>query len=194
MRRSSMSTHSTELNKGVLTSWLPLTTAWPAHPACSTKAWVRFSQIIPSVAEWPYIYDPAYAETVDDSVTCLPPRATSWWQGANTHTNPVTSYSLGPIVCPEDYTTATTTVVSTGSTSVVCCPRFVLLLRLYLYQLTSNTANIPTFVISPVMGGSMAYAHRLSPLAKAWSMPDQQYQRKMVTPWEQQPSRTLRFQ
>lgn len=41
-------------------------------------------------------------------------------------TNTVTSWSIGPIVCPGAYTTASTTVVSWSSTSVMCRPRYVL--------------------------------------------------------------------
>lgn len=55
-------------------------------------------------------------------MTCLPPRATTWWNGPVTKTSTITSWSLGPLVCPTDYSTVTTTIVGKTSTSVVCCP------------------------------------------------------------------------
>ncbi|KAE9370194.1 hypothetical protein N431DRAFT_343974 [Stipitochalara longipes BDJ] len=114
-------THPAELNSGVWTSWLPVTTAWPSQAVCNNEAWARVG-IQADSDFWPYIYDPAYAQSVANSVTCLPPQATSWWEGGSTVSNSVTSYSLGPIVCPAAYTTYSTSIVSGTSTSVICCP------------------------------------------------------------------------
>ena len=114
-------THPAELNSGVWTSWLPVTTAWPSQAACNNEAWARYG-IQVDEDFWPYIYDPAYAQSVANAVTCLPPQATSWWEGGSTVSSSVTSYSLGPIVCPAAYTTYSTSIVSGSSTSVICCP------------------------------------------------------------------------
>lgn len=114
-------THSPELRSGVWTSWLPLTTTWPSEPGCDSAAWARYD-IAPSVGFWPYIYDPAYGQSVANSPRCLPPEATQWWDGASTVSSTITSWSLGPIVCPEAYTTVSTSSVSALGTSVICCP------------------------------------------------------------------------
>lgn len=118
-------TRPAELNSGIWTSWLPVTTAWTSQSVCNSAAWARFG-IKVSGGYWPYIYDPAYAQSVADSLTCLPPEATQWWDGHTTIANTITSWSIGPIVCPAAYTTASTLVVSTSSISVICCPTCVL--------------------------------------------------------------------
>jgi hypothetical protein len=121
-------THPAELNGGVWTSWLPVTTAWTSQSGCNSAAWARFGiqDSGDSGGFWPYIYDPAYAQSVANSLTCLPPQATPWWDGGTTVSNTITSYSLGPIVCPAAYTTFSTSVVSASSTSIICCPTYVL--------------------------------------------------------------------
>lgn len=117
-------THPAELNNGVWTSWLPVSTAWPPISACGSEAWARQGVNIQADSP-PWIYDPGYAESVANSATCLPPAATTWWEGATTVTNTITSWSMGPMVCPEAYTTFSTSLVSGSSTSVICCPPFV---------------------------------------------------------------------
>ncbi|RDW87469.1 hypothetical protein BP5796_03163 [Coleophoma crateriformis] len=116
-----MTTHPAELNNGVWTSWLPVTTAWPADPTCSSAAWVHYGiQATPGF--WPYVYDPAYGQTVDNELSCLPTEATQSLSGATTVSGVSTVYSLGPLVCPEAYMTVSTSVNTGSSTSVVCCP------------------------------------------------------------------------
>lgn len=122
-------THPAELNSGIWTSWLPLTTAYTSQAACNSQAWVRFHGIqVPD--NWPYIYDPGFEQTVDNSLICLPSAATKWWKGSTTVDNVITSWSIGPIVCPEAYTTVSTIVLSESSTSVICCPTCVFPLRI----------------------------------------------------------------
>jgi hypothetical protein len=118
-------THAAELNAGVWTSWLPLTTAWPTQAACSSEIWARFG-IQEANNLWPYLYDPAYESSVASPATaCLPSEAASWWDGGSTVSNTITSYSVGPIVCPAAYTTYSTILLFSSSTSVICCPRCV---------------------------------------------------------------------
>jgi hypothetical protein len=57
---------------------------------------------------------------VAPSIQCLAPPATSWWR-QDWLSNSLTTWSLGPITCPEAYTTATTSVQD-SSTFVACCP------------------------------------------------------------------------
>lgn len=119
-------THPAELNNGVWTSWLPVTTAWTSQEVCNTAAWAR-NGIQTSPGFVPYIYDPAYAESVSNGLTCLPPQATTWWYSGTTISNTITSYSMGPVVCPAAYETVSTVEVSGSSTSIICCPTCVLL-------------------------------------------------------------------
>lgn len=114
-------THSPELNNGIWTSWLPVTTAWTSQAACNSAAWARVG-IDPADDFWPYIYDPAFAQSVANSLTCLPPEATQWWEGASTVSSTITSWSLGPLICPSAYATVSVIIVSETSTSVICCP------------------------------------------------------------------------
>lgn len=114
-------THAAELNNGKWTSWLPLTTAYPSKSACNSQAWAR-NGVDPSINYFPYIYDVAYGLSVANTLTCLPPEVSQWWSGAATVLNTVTSWSIGPIVCPAAFTTASTSIVSGSSTSVFCCP------------------------------------------------------------------------
>jgi hypothetical protein len=110
-------TRPAELNSGVWTSWIPLTTAWPSQAACSSLAWARVG-LQPESQFWPYIYDPDYGKSVENSPTCLPPQVTKWADadGGNTISKPFTSWSISPIVCPEAFTTISTSIVSGSST------------------------------------------------------------------------------
>lgn len=123
-RTMTTTTHAPELNSGIWTTWLPITTAYSSQSGCQTAAWARFG-IQASSDFWPYIYDPAYYSSVANSLTCLPPAATSWLDGGTTVDGTITSYSLGPVTCPVAYETVSTILVSGGggeSTSVICCP------------------------------------------------------------------------
>lgn len=110
---TSVASYPPVTNAGIVTSWLPITTAWPSSAACSTLVWEGYP---------PYqvIYDPGYGISVDLSLKCLPPAATTWWEQDHSNLG-TTSFSLGPIVCPQAYTTASTSVQD-SSTFVACCP------------------------------------------------------------------------
>jgi hypothetical protein len=56
-------------------------------------------------------------------LTCHPPEMTTWWNAIGLGIDPETTISIAPIVCPDAYTTAMTSVNEGGSTFVGCCPR-----------------------------------------------------------------------
>lgn len=61
----------------------------------------------------------------DSNLICLPPQATAWWNQGDLGLIGTTTL-LGPVTCPEAYTTATTTVLNSQSTFVACCPSYVI--------------------------------------------------------------------
>lgn len=103
---------------GTITSWLPMSTAWPSVSGCESQMFKFVPQIL---AGW----DPGYELFVPGAATCLPPQMLTWWDadkltlGIDTTK---TKLSVGPIVCPEAYTTATTITNAGKSTFVACCP------------------------------------------------------------------------
>ncbi len=115
-----VSTHGAELVDGVLTTWLPMSTAWPSSEGCESSFWQVVS---PTIAAW----DPGYGIFVQPGLQCLPPQVTSWWDAV--HLSSIdfskTAISIGPVVCPEAYATAATSVNAASSTFVACCPRSV---------------------------------------------------------------------
>ncbi|RDW60259.1 hypothetical protein BP5796_11865 [Coleophoma crateriformis] len=113
-------THPPETNSGVVTSWLPVTTAWPSVSQCSSEIYsqIPFGTNGGALA---IAFDPYYAQSIDSRITCLPPAATLWWD--QTQQIPAqTVTSLGPFVCPGLYTTASTSNVNGLSTFIACCP------------------------------------------------------------------------
>ncbi|KAI1140526.1 hypothetical protein F5Y05DRAFT_320477 [Hypoxylon sp. FL0543] len=104
-----------ETNRGIVTSWIPITTAYPHQPGCDDYLW----KFVPSViAAW----DPGYGVSVKTDATCLPKPVTTWW--LQDHFGPIqeTVLSIGPVTCPQDYYTATASAKDTSSTLVACCP------------------------------------------------------------------------
>ncbi|PMD32307.1 hypothetical protein L207DRAFT_572109 [Hyaloscypha variabilis F] len=110
-----MSNYPPETHNGIVTSWIPLTSAYPSSSGCDTLWW---SVVVSTLAVW----DPGYGLTVDSNVHCVPPPVTSWWDQANLGANSLTQLSIGPITCPVDYTTVATSIVDETSTFVACCP------------------------------------------------------------------------
>lgn len=115
-----MTTRAPEFNHGTFTTWLPLTTQFTAPAGCDRLFW---KVVTDTLAVW----DPGYALRIPNmSITCQPAQVTTWWNSRDIWTNAdlrATQYSIGPIVCPAAYTTATAVVDSSGSTLVACCPR-----------------------------------------------------------------------
>lgn len=104
-----------ETNGNVVTSWIPLESAWPQQPDCTSALWNYYKNI---VAAW----DPGYGVSANTDVTCHPKAVTTWWLQERLGPNTETVVSLGPINCPEDYYTATERVQDSSSTLVACCP------------------------------------------------------------------------
>ncbi|KAF4624990.1 hypothetical protein G7Y89_g13179 [Cudoniella acicularis] len=112
-------TVSVETLNGVVTSWFPASTAWPAVRQCST---LYYSHAQANTGGFSgTAFDPWYGQHWSTNLDCLPDAVTSWWQ--QTYLTPVqTVTSVGPLVCPELYTTASTSVLDSSSTFVGCCP------------------------------------------------------------------------
>lgn len=104
-----------ETHGGTVTSWVPITTVWPSQSGCDQSFW---SYVPSTIAGW----DPGYGMSVDASVSCLPEAATTWWNQERLGVNRQTVMSIGPITCPEAYTTAMTSAQDATSTLVACCP------------------------------------------------------------------------
>ncbi|KAI0833132.1 hypothetical protein F5Y06DRAFT_301201 [Hypoxylon sp. FL0890] len=104
-----------ETNRGIVTSWIPITTAYPHQPGCDNYLW----KYVPSViAAW----DPGYGISVKTDATCLPKPVTTWWLQDRFGPIQETVLSVGPVTCPQDYYTATASAKDTSSTFVACCP------------------------------------------------------------------------
>ncbi|TVY75696.1 hypothetical protein LSUE1_G006039 [Lachnellula suecica] len=108
-----------ELTNGIVTSWIPLTTPAPAPYPSSCNSAFRLETLSGSITNI-IAYDPWYGQAIDTAYqSCLAPEQTQWWAQ---QLMPTTVFNLGPFACPTPYTTATTTVVSAGTTLVACCP------------------------------------------------------------------------
>jgi hypothetical protein len=106
-----------ETNSGTITSWIPLTTAFPSQPGCESSLY----KFVPeTIAAW----DPGYGLSADRELTCLPKPATTWWLQDLHGKNTDTVLSIGPITCPQAYYTATESVKDASSTLIACCPRY----------------------------------------------------------------------
>lgn len=103
-----------ETTDGIVTSWIPITTAYPQKPGCSERYW---SYVESTIAAW----DPGYGISYSD-YGCLPRPVTTWWDQDRLGPNPSTVVSLGPITCPDAYYTASTSKKDESSTFVACCP------------------------------------------------------------------------
>jgi hypothetical protein len=106
-----------ETHAGTTTSWLPIITSPPIDPRCSKHLYSPDRTYNTLIAFDPRLEDAA-------NMTCLPREAAEWYRqrplpfGATTGT--VTS--LGPMICPKGYTTASTRKKDVTSTMVFCCP------------------------------------------------------------------------
>lgn len=123
---SKASQHPPKMSFGTVTSWLTITSAWPMQAGCSSALWNVWSTAIVA-------FDPGYGLGVDSLFSCLPPAATTWWEQSHTSYSG-TTFRLGPLVCPQAYTTASTSKQDETSTFIACCPSYVVLLTTFLSQ------------------------------------------------------------
>ncbi|KAG4438850.1 hypothetical protein IFR05_005690 [Cadophora sp. M221] len=105
-------------SSGTTTTYLPLSTAYPAQAGCSSLF------VNPAVegGDRLFAFDPGYAAH-NSGPACMPPQATLWW-GQDTATDLTTRTELGgyKMVCPEAYKTVAMSVLDKSSTRVGCCP------------------------------------------------------------------------
>lgn len=106
-----------ETHTGTTTSWLSLITSPPLDPRCSRHVYSPDGAYHTLIA-----FDPRLETAAN--LTCLPREAAAWYTqkilpfGATTGI--VTS--LGPMICPSGYTTASISKKDITSTMVFCCP------------------------------------------------------------------------
>jgi len=110
-------TRPPETNGGVVTTWLPVTSAWFSVSQCATAIYSQQG----GVGAVAIAFDPFYGLSIDTQLTCLPPAVTSWWNQVQ-QTPAQTVTSLGPLVCPSQYTTGGSSIIDLISTSIACCP------------------------------------------------------------------------
>lgn len=111
---TAISTYVNELNNGTLTTWIPLSTAYPIVEGCNSALFCPTD--ILSFGEF-YAWDPNHQYIT----SCLPEAASLWWNQLNSNTATITS--LGPFVCPSAYVAAYTEIVNQESYFTACCPR-----------------------------------------------------------------------
>ncbi|KUJ12669.1 uncharacterized protein LY89DRAFT_212046 [Mollisia scopiformis] len=111
------STHPVEINSGITTTWIPLTTPGPSAPAgCSGQMYMQ-PGLTTIVA-----FDAWQGLNVPFALQCLPIEVTQSYTQTSAGVTGSTRFSLGPFQCPNEYTTASTTILNSLSTSVLCCP------------------------------------------------------------------------
>jgi hypothetical protein len=116
-RTSAHASKTAETHSGTTTSWISLITAPPIDTRCSNHLYSPDDTYHTLVA-----FDP-HLEAISN-ITCLPREAAEWYTqkilpfGATTGT--VTS--LGPMICPKGYTTASQSRKDVTSTMIFCCP------------------------------------------------------------------------
>ncbi|KAI1211679.1 uncharacterized protein F4807DRAFT_458574 [Annulohypoxylon truncatum] len=104
-----------ETNTGTVTSWIPISTAYPHQAGCDEYFW---QYVTDTIAAW----DPGYGISVRTDATCLPKPVTTWWLQDRFGPIKETILSIGPVTCPQDYYTATASAKDASSTFVACCP------------------------------------------------------------------------
>lgn len=102
-------THPPETILGTVTSWLPVTTAYPSVSGCESAIWGTANAV-----GW----DPRVGVSSLANLQCLPGAVTTWF---NQLAKSSTWYSLGPFVCPQSYSTTSENIVGT-TTKFTCCP------------------------------------------------------------------------
>ncbi|KAL2829859.1 hypothetical protein BJY01DRAFT_254855 [Aspergillus pseudoustus] len=145
-----------ETNGDSATSFIPLTTAWPSSSGCASYFRLNGLNLV--------AYDPDYGIEIDTDVRCAPPAVTTVWNqeflggGYSDHT----VVSLGPMTCPEHWSTVVTSVKDYSSTLAMCCPSG--------YYLTGGLhGSVAGGCLSDVSSGmTLTYASRAPFDSTAW--------------------------
>ena len=102
---------------GVVTSFIPLTTTYTPTPSCTEQYRLNGRSLV--------AFDPGYGLDIDSEVVCAPSAVTTWWeQGRFGHGDDAdhTAVSIGPLTCPDEWSTVVTSVKDVSSTQLMCCP------------------------------------------------------------------------
>ncbi len=114
---AAFASRTAETHAGTTTSWLSMITSPPIDPRCS------YHLYNPDGAHHTLIaFDPRLEAAAN--MTCLPREAAEWYTQENLPFGATTGTvtSLGPMLCPNGYTTASTSEKDVASTMVFCCP------------------------------------------------------------------------
>ncbi|KAI0016764.1 hypothetical protein F4780DRAFT_661830 [Xylariomycetidae sp. FL0641] len=106
-----------ETSHDVVTSFLPLTTTYTPSPSCSGVYRLNGPSLV--------AFDPGYGVDIDPSVQCAPPVMTTWWEQGrfgNGDQEGHTAVSIGPLICPDEWSTVASSVKDKTSTLAMCCP------------------------------------------------------------------------
>jgi hypothetical protein len=117
VRTPAYASKTAETHTGTTTSWMPLITAPPIDPRCNDHLYSPDDTYHTLVAFEPHLEAAA-------NITCLPHEAAKWYTQKNLPfgAKSGTVTSLGPMVCPNGYTTASTSRKDVTSTMIFCCP------------------------------------------------------------------------
>jgi len=140
-------TKGPDIVSGIITNWLPLTTAGPASlQECSSALY-----FMPGTNASIIAFDPYYGRYIDSTAKCLAVQQTSWWEQ---HSDGVTTtnINLGPFACPTGYTTATESSMNVLTTVIGCCP------SAYEYQGTLLPAPSLPQCLSQITAGQVVTA------------------------------------
>ncbi|KAI1498314.1 hypothetical protein F5X99DRAFT_393968 [Biscogniauxia marginata] len=106
-----------ETTSGVVTSFIPLTSVFTPTAECTSYFRLNGPSLV--------AFDPGYGLDIDTNVRCLPSAVTTWWEqgrfgdaGDGDHT----AVSIGPLTCPNEWSTVASSVKDGSSTLAMCCP------------------------------------------------------------------------
>lgn len=110
----SQTAYAPETVTGRTTSYMALTTPFiPSAPVKCKSAYMWEERIV--------AYDPAYGVSVDSNLVCGPAAFTTWWMQGRLGDGD-TRISIGPLTCPQDWSTVVSSIRSKSSTLQMCCP------------------------------------------------------------------------
>lgn len=105
---------------GTITSFIELPTIFTPPSSCSTIYRLNGFSLV--------AYDPGFGIDIDTRVRCAPGAVTTWWEQARLGIitgEGHTAVSIGPLACPDRWTTVATSIKNEISTLAMCCPPYV---------------------------------------------------------------------